>query len=65
MLPLCRMTSRCRQNFTLSLGLRWDVYGWIRERHDMLANFDLTQKNPEVNAMGKMYYPGSFRPSRP
>ena len=47
------------RNFTINLGLRWDVYGWIRERHDMLANFDLTQKNPEVNAMGKMYYPGS------
>jgi hypothetical protein len=50
---------RVSNNLTLSLGLRWDVYGWIRERHDMLANFDLTQKNPEVNAMGKMYYPGS------
>jgi len=47
------------RNFTINLGLRWDVYGWIRERHDMLANFDLSQKNPEVNYMGKMYYPGS------
>jgi hypothetical protein len=50
---------RVSQNLTLSLGLRWDVYGWIRERHNMLANFDLTQKNPEVNATGAMYYPGT------
>jgi hypothetical protein len=50
---------RLTKNLSVSLGLRWDVYGWIRERHDMLANFDLTEKNPEVNAMGKMYYPGT------
>jgi hypothetical protein len=54
---------RVTQNFTLSLGLRWDIYGWIRERHDMLANFDLSQKNPDVNAMGSILYMGT--PSHP
>jgi hypothetical protein len=50
---------RVTKNLTLSLGVRWDIYGWIRERHNMLANFDLSHKNPEVNAMGKIVYPGT------
>jgi hypothetical protein len=50
---------RVSKNFTLSLGVRWDIFGWIRERHNMLANFDLSQKNPEVNSMGKIVYPGT------
>lgn len=54
---------RVTRNFTLSLGLRWDVYGWIRERHDMLANFDLSQQNPDLNALGRVVYPGT--PSHP
>lgn len=54
---------RVAKSFTLSLGLRWDVYGWIRERHNMLANFDLSQKNPQVNSLGKIVYPGT--PSHP
>jgi len=56
---------RVTKNFTVSLGVRWDVYGWIRERHDMLANFDLSQKNAETPYMGVMYYPGtSAHPDR-
>ena len=54
---------RVTKNFTVSLGVRWDVYGWIRERHDQIANFDLSLKNPDVNAMGKLVYPGT--PSHP
>lgn len=54
---------RLTNNFTLSLGVRWDVYGWIRERHNMLANFDLSQKNADTPYMGVMYYPGT--PSHP
>jgi hypothetical protein len=50
---------RVSKNLTLSIGLRWDVYGWIRERHNMLANFDLTTKNPEVNYMGRIVYMGT------
>jgi len=54
---------RVTTNLTVSLGLRWDVYGWIRERHDQIANFDLSLKSPDVNAMGKLVYPGT--PSHP
>ncbi len=50
---------RVTKNFTVSLGLRWDMYGWIRERHDNLANFDLSQKNPEVNYPGRIVYAGT------
>ncbi len=54
---------RVTKNFTVSVGVRWDVYGWIRERHNQLANFDLSLKNPDVNYMGKLVYPGT--PSHP
>ena len=54
---------RVTKNLTLSVGLRWDVYGWIRERHDMIANFDLGAMNPEVNYKGKVVYMGT--PSHP
>ncbi|MFB3920893.1 MAG: carboxypeptidase regulatory-like domain-containing protein [Terriglobia bacterium] len=50
---------RVNKSLTLSIGVRYDVYGWIRERHDMLANFDLGTKNPEVNYPGRIYYMGS------
>ncbi len=50
---------RVTKNFTVSLGLRWDVYGWIRERHNNLANFDLAKKNPEVNYLGAIVYAGT------
>jgi hypothetical protein len=44
---------------TLSIGLRWDIYGWIRERHDMLANFDLSMPNPDIPYMGRIVYMGT------
>ncbi len=56
---------RVTPNFTLNLGLRWDIYGWIRERHNMLANYDLSVKNPLVNYMGRIDYMGTpEHPSR-
>ena len=50
---------RVTKNLTLSFGLRWDIYGWIRERHDMLANFDLSVQNPETPYPGKIVYMGT------
>jgi len=47
------------KNLQLSLGLRWDVFGWISERHDMLANFDLSKMNPDVPYMGAVVYMGT------
>ncbi len=52
---------RVSKDLTLSIGMRYDVYGWIRERHDMLANYDLSQQNPAVNYMGRIVYPGTER----
>jgi hypothetical protein len=54
---------RVTKNLTLSFGLRWDIYGWIRERHDMLANFDLSVMNPETPYPGRIVYMGT--PSHP
>ena len=48
-----------RPNFTLSVGLRWDIYGWIRERHNMLANYDLSAVNPDVPYQGEIVYMGT------
>ena len=50
---------RVKPNFTLSLGLRWDVYGWISERHNMLANYDLSAMNPDVPFKGAIVYMGT------
>jgi len=50
---------RVRPGFTLTIGLRWDVYGWIRERHNMLANYDLSEMNPEVPFRGAIVYMGT------
>lgn len=51
---------RVRPNLTLSYGLRWDVYGWIRERHNMLAEINFNEPNPEIPAyMGALDYMGS------
>src|ERR1019366_601602 len=37
---------RVRSNLTLSFGLRWDISGWIRERHNQLATIDFNAPNP-------------------
>lgn len=48
---------RVRPNLTLSFGLRWDVFGWIRERHDNLATINFDAVNPEVPAYkGRLDY---------
>jgi hypothetical protein len=54
---------RLTPSLTLNLGLRWDVFGWIRERHNMLANYDLGAINPDAYYKGKMVYMGM--PSHP
>ena len=55
---------RVRPNFTLSVGLRWDIYGWIRERHNMLANYDLSAVNPDVPYQGENCVHGNAGSSR-
>ena len=50
---------RVTSNLTLNLGLRWDIFGWIRERHNMLANYDLGAMNTEVPYKGTIVYMGT------
>jgi len=50
---------RVRPNLTLNFGMRWDVYGWIRERYNNLALVNFNEPNPEVPAyMGTANHPG-------
>ncbi len=54
---------RITPNLTLNLGLRWDIFGWFRERHDDIANFDFSGTNPKVPFPGRLVYVGT--PSHP
>jgi len=47
---------RITPNLTLNLGLRWDVYGWFRERFDDNANFNFSGVNPQVPFAGRLDY---------
>ncbi len=51
---------RIKPNLTVSIGLRYDVMGWIRERHNALANINFDETNPEAPAFkGRLEYMGS------
>jgi hypothetical protein len=56
---------RITPNLTLNLGLRWDIYGWFRERYDDNANFNFSGLNPQVPFPGRIDYVNTPRhPSR-
>lgn len=50
---------RVTRNFSLNIGLRYDLFGWFRERHDALANFDFEGQNPQVPYKGGLVYFGT------
>src|SRR5207245_928061 len=50
---------RIKSNFTLNIGLRYDIFGWFRERHDDVANFNFTGTNPQVPYPGRIDYFGT------
>lgn len=50
---------RVTPHFTLNVGLRYDVFGWIRERYNDIANFNFTGLNPQVPFPGRLDYVGS------
>src|SRR5207249_1945995 len=52
-----RITSR----FQLNIGLRYDIFGWFRERYDDLANFNFSGINPNVPYPGRLDYFGTSR----
>jgi hypothetical protein len=47
---------RVNSKLTLNYGLRWDIFGWFRDRHDSLANFDFNAMNPDVPFKGRVDY---------
>ncbi len=50
---------RISPKFTLNIGLRYDIFGWFRERHDYLANINFTGQNPDVPYPGRIDYFGT------
>lgn len=47
---------RVTPSLTLNFGLRYDIFGWFRERHNDLANFDFTGINPDIDMPGRIDY---------
>jgi hypothetical protein len=47
---------RVNSKLSLNYGLRWDIFGWFRDRHDQLANLDFTGENPDVPFKGRIDY---------
>jgi hypothetical protein len=47
---------RANSWLTVNLGVRYDVFAPLREKHNQLSNFDIT--NPAVRAGGKMWVAG-------
>jgi hypothetical protein len=47
---------RVTSNFTLNIGLRDDIFGWFRERHDDVANINFTGINPDIALPGRLDY---------
>lgn len=54
---------RVSSKLTLNIGLRYDLFGWFRERTDAMANFDFSAMNPKVPYKGRIVYFGT--PSHP
>jgi hypothetical protein len=52
---------RVTPSFTLNIGLRYDIFGWFRERYDDLANFNFSEQNPKVPYLGRLDYFGTAR----
>ncbi len=58
-------TGPINANLTFNIGLRYDIYGWFRERHDDLATFNPNGMNPQVPFLGRIDYVATSRhPSR-
>ena len=49
----------------MNYGLRWDIFGWYRDRHNSLSNLDFSGENPDVPFKGRIdYIDTSSHPSR-
>ncbi|HEV2492471.1 MAG TPA: TonB-dependent receptor [Terriglobia bacterium] len=47
---------RVTPSFTLNIGLRYDIFGWFRERYNDLANFNFSGTNPQIAYPGRIDY---------
>jgi hypothetical protein len=47
---------RVTRNFSVNVGLRYDIYGWLRDRHDLIATVNPTGLNPQVPFLGRIDY---------
>lgn len=55
---------RLTKNFSLNLGLRYDIYEWIKEKNNAASVFDFTAPNPLIpTRLGAVLYLGTS--SRP
>jgi hypothetical protein len=41
--------------------VRWDIFGWFRERHNDVANFNFSGVNPKIPLPGRLDYIGTPR----
>ncbi|MCI0626127.1 MAG: carboxypeptidase-like regulatory domain-containing protein [Acidobacteria bacterium] len=49
---------RITPRFSLNVGIRWDLYGWVKTRRDDESNFCLDCLNPLTGLKGKVVYKG-------
>jgi len=49
-------------NFTLNIGIRYELFGAPTERHNLFSTFDPTVINPQTNMLGEMVYAGVTAP---
>ena len=50
---------RVTKRLTLNLGMRYDLYNPYIEKHDLLANFDPTYRNPSTGQVGRDVIPSA------
>lgn len=49
---------RLKPNFTLNLGLRYDIQGWFKTRQQPMSNFCLFCPNSQTGLIGKLVFSG-------
>jgi Carboxypeptidase regulatory-like domain len=53
---------KIRNNLTLNIGIRYELFGPPTERHNQFSTFDPTVINPQTGMLGEMVYAGVTAP---